>query len=198
MGFHFRGGAALAFAFFCASPAFAQGIIPSVIGSTIANMAAADWCAQQCLSGQAPKAKLRAWSSAGQPGDVAAVEDPLARALAAGGGGLPPPATFILSGDLRRALGIWVVPGTGPDAAPLGHYRVSFRPEGPFLPEGGQIWRITSLELIPGAADPEPATQFCSKPGDVEEYLAAVAKFKEERARKKAEKAAARAAARDG
>lgn len=225
--------AALASALCLASPASAQGIIPSVIGATIGNMAAANAEYEQCLSGKAPKeskvavvrgrsqaamgdyvrlagaaapadaasafsrkAKLRGWSSGGQAGDVSAVDDPIARALAADGGALPPPERFVFSGDRRSATGIWIVRADGPDGAPLGHYRAAFRPEGPFQPQGGQLWKITRLELVAGAADPAELTQYCSVPGDVEQHRIAVEEYRAERARKKAEKAARRASVR--
>jgi hypothetical protein len=229
MGTFIRSAAALAALLSLASPLFAQGALPGVLGTMAGNMAAARE-REQCLSGKAPaarrldmarsrsetamrdylrlaaatpadaraaftkKMKMRAWSSGGQTGQIEAVDDPVARALAAGGAALPEPRAFILSGDQASALGVWMAPGAGPGAAPLGHYRVSFRPEGPYLPEGGQIWRITSLELVQGPADPVLPSQYCSTAGDVEEHAVELARFKEEQERKKAEKAASRAA----
>lgn len=141
------------------------------------------------------KQKLWSWSMGGQAGEVGAIDDPVARAHIARGSALPAPTSFVLSGDQRSAAGIWIVPGQSEGDAPLGHYRVSFRPEGRSLPQGGQAWKVTSIEVIAGSAEAAPVAQYCSKPGDVEEHRIAVEKYKEERARKKAEKAARRAAA---
>jgi hypothetical protein len=90
-------------------------------------------------------------------------------------------------------LATWVLPSVGPDgaAAPLGHYRVGFRAE-------GAVWKITRLELVQGAADPEPATQYCHVPGDIETYRTMVAEAEAKRARRKAEKEARRAARESG
>jgi hypothetical protein len=139
------------------------------------------------------RAKRKGWQLGGVPGATTRVDDPLARALAAAGRPPPAPAAFYRASDGQSSLGVWVLPSAASDgaAAPLGHYRVSFRRE-------AEIWRIHRLELAEGAADPAPASQYCHKPGDVEENQALIAEWEAKRAEKKAEKEARRAARETG
>jgi hypothetical protein len=105
----------------------------------------------------------RAWVSAGVKGAEAAVDDPLAHAVAAGTGRAEP-AAFIRSGDGHSVHGVWLV--TSADGATrLGQYDVMFRREG-----GGL--RITHLVLRQGDGEAVAIRQFCRSPGDVELYLA--------------------------
>jgi hypothetical protein len=105
----------------------------------------------------------RAWMSGGAKAAETAVDDPLARAVAAGSGHAAP-AAFIRSGDGRSAQGVWLV--TSADGASrLGRYEIMFRSE-----SGGL--RIIQLALVEGSGEPAAIRQYCRSPGDVEVYLA--------------------------
>jgi hypothetical protein len=105
----------------------------------------------------------RSWRSSETEGNATAVNDPLARAVAAGTG-RSTLAAFIRSGDGRSAQGVWLT--TSADgAARLGHYEIMFRREG-----GGL--RITRLTLMEGSDEPTAIRQYCQSPGDVEQYIA--------------------------
>ena len=105
----------------------------------------------------------RIWRSGDTQGRANAVDDPLARAVAAGTG-RSTPAAFVRSGDGRTAQGVWLLT-SAEGATRLGHYEIMFRREG-----GGL--RITSLTLMQGSDEPVPIRQYCQSPGDVEQYIA--------------------------
>lgn len=102
--------------------------------------------------------EMREWWHNGAAGSPAAVDDPLARLLAARAFALPAPDAFYRANDGRAALGVWRVAG---DAGTAGHYRALFHRE------DGR-WAVERLDVIEGPADPAPASQFCHVPGDVE------------------------------
>lgn len=209
-----------------ASPAFAQGLIPSVIGATIGNMAAAG-AEAKCLRGEAPSAgkvesarvaaeiAMRQYLSiAARPGPVDASSAFTTRAKRKGWqvGGVPG-KTNAVDDPLARAFA-----ASGSSApAPAAFYRASDGQSSlglwvlPFAdastPLGhyrvsfrreAETWKIHRLELVEGDSAPAPASQYCHKPGDVEAHRAMVAEWEAKRARKKAEKEARRAARESG
>ena len=105
----------------------------------------------------------RSWVSGGTSVPVNAVNDPLARALAAGAARLAEP-TFIAAGNGRSAQVVWPLISSDGERR-LGHYRLDLRRE-------SRAFRITRLELIEGPTEPAPIRQYCQDPGDVEEFLA--------------------------
>jgi hypothetical protein len=100
----------------------------------------------------------REWWHNDSQGTPSAVDDPLARTLAARGYALPEAVSFNRSSDTFGALAIWRIAGEG-DGVALGYYRVFFRQE-------GLHWNIQRLEVIDGT-EPERAHQFCHLPGDL-------------------------------
>ncbi|MES2442090.1 MAG: hypothetical protein V4574_04610 [Pseudomonadota bacterium] len=100
----------------------------------------------------------REWLRNGVPGSPDAVDDPLARVLAARGFAVPEPRSFRRSSDGFAALGTWWITADG-ETSPAGYYRVLFRLE-------GMRWNLQRLEVIEG--EPPPQTrQFCHSPGDL-------------------------------
>ena len=108
-------------------------------------------------------AAKREWLLGGVPGNVATVDDPLARAIVAGRARLERPGTILAAGDGRSALAVWQV--LAPDGSRLGHYRADFhRESGRFM--------IRQLSLVAGPAEPAALRPYCRRPGDVDEYVA--------------------------
>jgi len=196
--------------------ASAQYFVANAIGAAIGNMAA-DARETACLKGEVPatgkideiraplltmmgnyvnraagtapvdmsslytgKTKMREWQHNGSAGLVNAVDDPFARDLHASGRPLASPDMVIRSGDERAAVAVWHLSADR-------HYRTLFRRE-------AGDWKLQKLELIEGPAEAAGATQFCHKPGDVEQFKIDLAKYEAEQARKKAEKEARRRA----
>lgn len=131
------------------------------------------------------------WSRDGQLGDVGAVDDPIARSLAATAGSFDTRVKgeqFLIGRYKFSTMGIWRVFAADDPSKVIGSYRAQFWRHNTL---GGQTWDLIHLELITGPAEPANIIPYCMEPGDHERYLAAVEKDKAERARKKAEKAAA-------
>ncbi|GEM_PF-5318154 len=97
-------------------------------------------------------------------GDYNAVNDSLARHFAElGGDPTIEPVAFFKAGDGRNAIGVWII--KAPEAGPiLGYYRVRFGKQ-----RGD--WKIFHIETFQPSEPAPTITQYCHKPGDVEEYL---------------------------
>jgi hypothetical protein len=199
-----------------AAPAMAQGLIPSVISATIANMN--QGMPEACLDGS--------WEpTAEQAARFTAEAEPALRAylaLAAAGADLRPAFTG------RRADRRWRIDGEEPDFAAvrdpwaarvarlelvglrLGGAKVrgralwrAFAADGAELGSYDGLFRrkthgfeVSSLDLFTAGAGKEPAalTGFCYTPGDTEAFLEARAEREAERATRRAAREAERSA----
>jgi hypothetical protein len=132
-------------------------------------------------------AEARLWLRNGIAGTPVAVDDPLARALAARTFALPEPSAFYRSSDGVAALGIWRIAGED-NVSPAGSYRALFRRD-------RRLWALERLELVEGTAEPGPASQFCHVPGDLEAraeaHRASLVEEQVVRSHKQAERASA-------
>ena len=207
---------ALALAAVWAGPAAAQGIMPDVIASTIANMN--QGIPERCLDGF--------WEpTATQAARFTAEAEPALRAylaLAAADADLSPAFTN------RRFDRRWTIDGETPDfaavrdpwAARVARLELVGLRLGGMKVRGRGLWRafaadgaelglydglfrrktrgfeVSALDLYsPGAAKrPAPITGFCYTPGDTEEFRTARAEREAERAARRAAREAERAA----
>lgn len=101
------------------------------------------------------------WTVDGQESPVSAVHDPLAQLMTSGTGRVGSASAFVRSGDGHSALGIWQLMAAD-GTTRLGHYRASFLRE-------SRTYRIAELEVVQGAVEPAPISQYCATPGDVDE-----------------------------
>ena len=101
--------------------------------------------------------RTRTWErvSDGSAGDLASINDPVARAL---GASLGQPEQFFLAGDQMSAAGLWLVRDN--QGQLLGNYLVVFRRE-------RSTWRLLHLDVAEGAEPPAPLTAYCHVLGDV-------------------------------
>jgi hypothetical protein len=122
-----------------------------------------------------PRSRLRGWERADSKSRmVDRVDDPLARALAAGEARVEP-LRFFRAGQGRTAIGEWLVRTS--EGAPLGSYWVWFHPE-------DSVWKITRLDFLVEPARPTQQTsRYCLMPGDVDPHPAALERREAKRAK---------------
>lgn len=110
----------------------------------------------------------QSWVRDGQPSDISAVDDPVAKAVVVDGQSVDSLLTaeqFLVGGAKFSAVGIWRVAAPGDPNRILGRYRARFLRQNSL---GGQTWDLLNIELITGAAKPADIAQYCVEPGDVE------------------------------
>lgn len=130
------------------------------------------------------KAKAGSWSADGAAQPLKGVDDGFARRVAAGEARIEPVA-LVRAGDGGSAAGVWLLRAAG-GGDPLGRYEAAFRRQ-------AGVWMLSRLSLVSGAQAPAAPAQYCHRPGDVEVYRQSVLAAEEERARRKAARAARRA-----
>jgi len=209
-----------------ATAADAQAMfIPSVIGATVGNMAAAGAEYRACLQNKRPakpeavaraqagaEAAMRTYleaAGAGQRADVTAAFTVKAKhrswkrdGIESEVSGVEDPLAVALAsgrGELTGPIG-FVRSGDGATALAL--WRVATAGEGPlghyragFRREAKQ-WKLTRMELVGHPAEPEAIAYYCATPGDSEAYAKAKAERDARRERKRAERQAAQSASR--
>lgn len=216
--------AALALLLPTASAADAQAMfIPSVIGATIGNMAAAAGEYKACLQGRKPAkpeavAKARAGTEAAMRtylaaagasprADVSAAFTAKAKHRSWRRGGMDGAVTAV-----EDPLALAVAAGRAELTAPtnfirsgnglsaLALWRVGSADSAPIghyrvgFRREAKAWKLTRMELIEAPAEPDPIAYYCAVPGDSEAYARAAAERHAERERKRAARAARQAA----
>jgi hypothetical protein len=125
-----------------------------------------------------PKSRLRGRERVDGKQMIGEVDDPLARAIAAGEAELEP-VVVIRSGQGETAIGQWKVRTFG--GTPRGHYWVWFRPE-------NGIWKITRLEILFEPSRPtQTMSRYCLMPGDMDIYRQKIARREARRIRRELE-----------
>jgi opacity protein-like surface antigen len=139
------------------------------------------------------------WSRDSRAGNVSAIDDPVARAIANTGADvatLLKSEQFLVAGAKLSAMGMWRVLAPGDPNKVLGWYRARFKRQDR---NDGQTWQLITLEVITGAARPADIVQYCVLPGDVELHRAELEKKRADkdakRERREKEREARRAAA---
>jgi hypothetical protein len=218
--------AALALLLPTASAAEAQAMfIPSVIGATVGNMAAAAGEYRACLQGKKPAkpaavAKARAGAEAAMRTYVAAAgASPSADVSAAftakakhrswrRGGmdgavtGVEDPLALAVAAGRAELSGPTDFVRSGNGFSALALWRVEADHSAPIghyrvgFRRESKLWKLTTMELVEAPAEPDPIAYYCATPGDSEAYAKAAAERKAERERKRAARAAAQSASR--